>query len=249
MKERFNPKDPNVMRVRIGAHTGGSPLTAQDPETNIIRVTIAALAGALAGATRMATSSFDEAHAIPSAKAVKIALRTLQIIGYESGVADVMDPLGGSYYVESLTSELEKRAFAYLEKIEDRGGIVQVTESGWMQQEIAHSAYIRQKEIDEGKRVIVGVNKFVSDEKPALEIHKARPEIVKEQKIRLEKLRRERDNEAVQASLEKVRKTAQGKENLMPVVIEAVGNYATLEEVCGILREVFGEYEAFAMKT
>ena len=249
MKERFNPKDPNVMRVRIGAHTGGSPLIAREPENNIIRVTIAALAGALGGATRMATSSFDEAHAIPSAKAARIALRTLQIIGYESGVADVVDPLAGSYYVESLTSEVEKEALAYLKEIDDRGGIVKVVESGWMQQEIAHSAYMRQKEIDEGKRVVVGLNKFVSDEKPALEIHKVNPEIVKKQTISLEKLRRERDNEAVQHSLEKVRKSAQGKENLMPVVIEAVSNYATLGEVSGILKEVFGEYKALAIKT
>ena len=126
---------------------------------------------------------------------------------------------------------------------------MKVTESGWIQQEIAHSAYIRQKEIDEEKRIIVGVNKFVSDEKPVLEIHKARPEIVEEQKISLEKLRRERDNEAVQASLEKVRKVAQGKENLMPVVIEAVDNHATLGEVCGVLREVFGEYRALPITT
>jgi methylmalonyl-CoA mutase N-terminal domain/subunit len=246
MKERFNPKDPKVLGVRLGPITGGSPLTAQEPENNIIRVTIAALAGALGGSNYLANSSFDEAHAIPSAKAAKIALRTLQIIGYESGVTDVVDPLGGSYYVESLTTELEKRTLTYLKEIEDRGGIVNVIETGWIQQEIARSAYIRQKEIDEGKRVIIGVNKFASDEKPVLETHEANPEIVEKQKRRLKDMKRKRENEAVRRSLEKVRRVARSKENLMPTIMEAVNDYATLGEICGILREIFGEYTAIS---
>lgn len=244
MKERFNPKDANVLRVRLQPITGGTPLTAQEPENNIVRVAIAALAGALGGSSYLATSSFDEAHAIPSAKAAKIALRTLQIIGWETGVADVVDPLGGSYYVEALTNEMEKRTLAYLGEIEDHGGIVKTIETGWIQQEIARSAYVRQKEIDEGKRKVIGVNMYVSNEKPSLTTHEPKPEILEKQKKRLEGLRKERNDAVVKACLEKVRKTAESKENMFPVLFEAVSNYTTLGEITRVLKEVFGEYTA-----
>lgn len=243
LRERFGAKKPSSLRLSIGPGTGGSTFTAQQAENNIVRATIEALAAILGGVTYLHVAGFDEGHAIPSEKAATIGLRTQQILAYESGVTDVVDPLGGSYYVEALTDKIEKGVIDYLEKIEARGGMVKAIESGWMQQELARSAYQRQKEIEEQKRIIVGVNKFGSTEKIAYEVHKANPKVLEEMKRRLEKLRKERDNSAVQRRLRELSKAAQGKDNLVPFVLDAVKSYATIGEICGVLREVLGEYQ------
>ena len=243
MKGRFGAKKPASLWFRVGPGTGGSTLTAQQAENNIVRVTLEALAAILGGVQYLHTSSFDEGHGIPTQEAVTIALRTQQILAYESGVTDVVDPLGGSYYIEVLTDRIEREVIDYINQIEARGGIIKATESGWVQKEIARSSYLKQKEIAEGKRIIVGVNKFASDEKISFEIHRRDPKAAEEMKKRLEKLRRERDNSAVKRCLAEIGKVAKGKDNLTPVVLNAVRNYATIGEICGVLRGVFGEYQ------
>jgi len=242
LRERFGATNPASLRLSIGPGTGGSTFTAQEPENNIVRATIETLAAALGGVTYFHVAGFDEGHAIPTQRAATLALRTQQIVAYESGVAEVVDPLGGSYYVEALTNKIEEEISNYLLEIESRGGIIKAVESGWMQAEIAHSAYNKQKEIEEGKRVIVGVNKFGSGERPVFKIHRADPGIAEEMKQRVRKLREERNNPKVQHSLEELRKAAQGKENLVPFVFEAVKSYATIGEICSTLREVLGAY-------
>jgi methylmalonyl-CoA mutase, N-terminal domain len=243
VKERFNPQNPGSLAVRIGPTSGGSTLTAQQAENNIVRVAIQLLATVLGGGNFTKTSCFDEAHAIPTPKSHRISLMTQHIVAYESGITDVVDPLGGSYYVEALTNDMEKRIVDYLKKLEEKGGILKATESGWFQADIARSAYKRQKEIDEGKRVIVGVNKFVVDEMPDFETHRADPTVAEDMKGRLERLRQERDGDKVRASLAAIEKAARGKENLFPFVLAAVKNYATLGEICAIFRSLFGEYQ------
>lgn len=243
LRERFGAKKPASLWFRVGPGTGGSTLTAQQAENNIARVTLEALAAILGGVQYLHTSSFDEGHGIPTEEAATIALRTQQILAHESGVTDVVDPLGGSYYVEVLTDKIEKEVVDYINQIEARGGIIKATESGWVQKEIARSSYIRQGEIAEGKRIIVGVNKFASDEKAAFKVHRREPKAAEEMKKRLEKLRRERDNSAVQRCLAEIGKAAKGKDNLTPLVLDAVRNYATVGEICGVLREIFGEYQ------
>jgi methylmalonyl-CoA mutase N-terminal domain/subunit len=243
IKEKFGAKEPSSWRLRVGPGTGAVTLPAQQPENNIIRVTLEALAGTLGGVQYLHTSAFDEAYGTPTERSVKLALRTQQILAYESGVANVVDPLGGSYYIEALTDEIEDAVLRYLKEIEKMGGIVKVIESGWLQSQIDASAYQYQKEIEEGKRVIVGVNKFCTDEQMTFQIHRADPkgmEIIQE---RLEALRRERNEKALKYSLARVREAAQGTENLMPSILEAVKNYATMGEICGVLKEVFGEYK------
>lgn len=243
LKERFGAKKPASLWFRVGPGTGGSTLTAQQAENNIARVTLEALAAILGGVQYLHTSSFDEGHGIPTEEAVSIALRTQQILAHESGVTDVVDPLGGSYYIEMLTDKIEREVVDYINQIEARGGIIKATESGWVQKEIARSSYIRQKEIAEGKRIIVGVNKFASDERPTFEIHRRDPKAAEEMKKRLEKLRKERDNSAVQRCLAEIGEAAKGKDNLTPLVLDAIRNYATIGEICGVLRSVFGEYQ------
>jgi methylmalonyl-CoA mutase N-terminal domain/subunit len=246
MKERFGAKKPSSLRLKIGPGTGGSTFTAQQAENNIVRGTIEALAAILGGATYLHVAGFDEGYAIPSEKAATTGLRTQQILAYESGVTDVVDPLGGSYYVEALTDQIEREILDYLKRIEAKGGIVNAIESGWMQEELARSAYQRQKEIEQQKRIIVGVNKFIGAEKVDFEVHKANPKVVEEMKRSLEKLRRDRDNSAVQHNLRELRKAAQGKDNLVPFVLGAVKSYATIGEICRVLREVLGEYQPTA---
>jgi len=248
MKERFGAKKPASLWFRVGPGTGGSTLTAQQAENNIVRVTLEALAAILGGVQYLHTSSFDEGHGIPTQEAVTIALRTQQILAYESGVTDVVDPLGGSYYIEVLTDRIEREVIDYINQIEARGGIIKATESGWVQKEIARSSYLKQKEIAEGQRIIVGVNKFASDEKISFEIHRRDPKAAEEMKKRLEKLRRERDNSAVKRCLAEIGKVAKGKDNLTPVVLNAVRNYATIGEICGVLKGVFGEYQSPAFE-
>jgi methylmalonyl-CoA mutase N-terminal domain/subunit len=243
MKDRFKAKKAATLHYRFGTGTGGSTFTAQEPENNIVRATIEALAAVLGGATYLHTASYDEALAIPTERAVTISLKTQLILAYESGVTEVVDPLGGSYYVEALTDEIEEKVTEYLKKIGDKGGIIEAIKSGWFQREIAYAAYKKQKEIEEGKRIVVGVNKFVSQEKSHFHIHKTDPKVIEEMKRRVRKLREERDGKKVEQTLIELRKAAEGKDNLMPFVINAVKSYATIGEICEIFRKVFGEYK------
>jgi len=243
MKERFHAKNPRSMWMRMHVQTSGCTLTAQQPLNNIIRVTIQALAAVLGGTQSLHTNSFDEALALPSEEAVRVALRTQQIIAHESGAADTVDPLAGSYYIEALTNEMENRAMEYIQKIDDMGGVIEAIERGFFQKEIADSAYRYQREIDEKKRIIVGVNEYKTEETYPIPILRVDPKVEEEQVIRLQKLRRERDNRKVKEVLEKLHYAAEKDENLMPIIIDAVKAYATLGEICGVLREVYGEYK------
>lgn len=243
IKERFNPENPEALRVKIDPNTGGSVLTAQQAENNIVRITLELLGAALSGSTYIAPCSYDEVLAIPTEKAVTMSLRAMQIVAYESGVCDTVDPLGGSYYVEALTDEAEARILDYVKQIESKGGMMGVIKSGWLKQEVARSAYQKQKAIEEGKLVRVGLNKYFVDEKRSFELHKADTSLVEKRKESLRKLRAERDNSAAQLSLEKLRKAAQGKENLVPFAIDAVKVYATTGEIVKVLKGVFGEYK------
>ncbi|WP_457741811.1 acyl-CoA mutase large subunit family protein [Thermococcus sp.] len=245
MKEWFNAKNPRSMMLRFHTQTAGSTLTAQQPENNIVRVAIQALAAVLGGTQSLHTNSYDEALSLPTEKSVRIALRTQQIIAYESGVADTVDPLGGSYYIEWLTDHIYDEALKYIEKIQKMGGMMRAIERGYIQKEIADAAYKYQKEIEEGKRIIVGVNKFQTDEPLEVEILKVDPSIREKQIERLKKLRSERDNKKVEETLDKLRNAAESEEeNLMPYIIEAHRHLATLGEVTDVLREVWGEYRA-----
>ncbi|NJE10792.1 methylmalonyl-CoA mutase [Thermococcus sp. MAR1] len=245
MKEWFNAKNPRSMLLRFHTQTAGSTLTAQQPENNIVRVAIQALAAVLGGTQSLHTNSYDEALSLPTEKSVRIALRTQQIIAYESGVVDTIDPLGGSYYIEWLTDHIYDEALKYIEKIQKMGGMMRAIERGYIQKEIAESAYKVQKEIEEKKRIIVGVNEFIVDEPLDVEILKVDPSIREKQIERLKKLRSERDNKKVEEALDRLRKAAETEdENLMPYIIEAHRHLATLGEVTDVLREVWGEYRA-----
>jgi methylmalonyl-CoA mutase N-terminal domain/subunit len=242
-KDRFTPKNPKALQCLIEPNTGGSLLTAQQAENNIVRLALAVLGLVLGGVNYVASASFDEAHGIPTRKAATLALRTQQIIAYESGAADVVDPLGGSYYVEALTDQCEKEMLNFINQIESRGGLLKVTESGWIREEIRRSAYVSQKELEEGKRIRVGLNKFCVEEEPTFNIHKPDPKAVDERRKSLKKLKEERDGSAVQRSLKEIDKAAHSKVNLMPFIIDAVKNYATLGEITRVLKSVFGEYK------
>ncbi|ODN31109.1 acyl-CoA mutase large subunit family protein [Fervidobacterium thailandense] len=243
MKNRFGVTDPEAMKLRFHTQTGGSTLTAQQPLNNIIRVTIQALAAVLGGTQSLHTNSYDEAIALPTELSAMIALRTQQIIAYESGVADTVDPLGGSYVIEALTNEIERRAMEYIEKIDQMGGMIKAIESGYVQKEIHESAYKHQLAVERGEEVIVGVNKFQIQEETRIgEILKVDPELEKKQKERLKKLKERRDNEKVKKLLNKIKEVASTDENLFPYVLEAVKAYATVGEISNALREVFGEY-------
>jgi len=244
MKERFHAKNPRSMWMRMHVQTSGCTLTAQQPLNNIVRTTIQALAAVLGGTQSLHTNSFDEALCLPTEEAVRVALRTQQIIAYESGVTNTVDPLGGSYYVEALTKEMEEKAMEYIQKIDDMGGAVAAIEKGFFQKEIAESAYRYQREIDEKKRILVGVNEFtIEGEECPIELLRIDPKVEKEQVARLQKLKRERDNRKVKEILEKLHYAAEKEENLMPTIIEAVKAYATLGEITDVLRKVYGEYK------
>jgi methylmalonyl-CoA mutase N-terminal domain/subunit len=244
-RERFGAKDPRSMMLRFHTQTGGSTLTAQQPENNIIRTAIQALAAVLGGTQSLHTNSMDEALALPTEKAVQIALRTQQVIGYESGVADAIDPLGGSYYVEKLTDRIEAEATKYLNRIDDIGGSLRAIEMGFQQREIQEASYRYQMSVDDGHRTVVGVNQFRTDEEERPEILRVRPEVVKRQVDRLNKVRAERDNARLQQLLGVLESAAKGDANLMPVLIECVENYATIGEICQVLRAVFGEQREY----
>jgi methylmalonyl-CoA mutase N-terminal domain/subunit len=242
MRERFHARDPRSWMLRFHTQTSGVSLTAQQPEVNIVRVAYQALAAVLGGAQSLAACSFDEAHAIPTEKSVRLSLRTQQVLEHEAGVTDTVDPLGGSYYVESLTRRMEEEIKALIAKIDEMGGAIAAIEKGFIQKEIERRAYTIQKEIEAGKRIVVGVNAYQVDEKPDTVLFKSDPGQARRQVERLRDLRKRRGEARCQEALEQVRKAAQGDANLMPCLLEAVKSYATLGEICSVLREVFGEY-------
>ncbi len=243
MKERFHAKNARSMWMRMHVQTAGFTLTAQQPLNNITRVTVQALSAVLAGTQSLHTNSFDEALALPSEEAVRIALRTQQIIAHESGVANTIDPLAGSYYVENLTNEMEERTMEYFRKLDDMGGAIMAIEKGFFQKEIADSAYEYQKEVDEKRRILVGVNDYTTEEKQPIKVLRVDPKVEEEQVASLHKLKRERDNKKVDEMLEKLHYTAEKDENLMPIIINAVKAYATIGEICDVLRKIYGEYK------
>ncbi|MEJ2543538.1 MAG: methylmalonyl-CoA mutase family protein, partial [Calditrichaceae bacterium] len=243
MKEKFNAKKPKSMMLRFHTQTGGSTLTAQQPDNNVARVTIQTLAAVLGGTQSLHTNSSDEALGLPTEEAVQLALRTQQIVAHESGVTNSVDPLAGSYFVESLTDKIEQSVLQYLDKIEELGGMVRAIEAGYIQKEIQTAAYKYQQEIEKNERIIVGVNQFTGDDKNNPEILRVNPALRKLQSEKLENLKAERDNSQVEQLIEKLRKAARNdKINLMPFILDAVKAYTTLGEICGVLREEFGEY-------
>ncbi|QIB28064.1 acyl-CoA mutase large subunit family protein [Caloranaerobacter azorensis] len=243
MKERFKAKNKKSMIMKFHTQTAGSTLTAQQPDNNIIRVTIQTLAAVLGGTQSLHTNSRDEALALPTEDSVRIALRTQQIVAHESGVTATIDPLAGSYYVESLTKKIEEEAYEYIKKIDELGGSPRAIEKGFIQKEIQDSAYRYQMEVETGERIVVGVNKYQIEEEGHKDILKVDPSVGELQKEKLRKLKAERDNEKVKLTLEALRKVARTDENIMPYILDAVKAYATLGEICGVLREEFGEYQ------
>ena len=244
MKERYGASVPKAQLLRVHVHTAGSVLTAQQPLNNVVRITWQALSAVLGGIQSMACCAYDEAIALPTEESATLALRTQQLLAYESGVTDTIDPLAGSYYIETLTDKIEKEAYDYIDKIDRMGGAVAAIEQGYMQQEMAAHAYEYQHEVELGKRTVIGVNKFNDSKKLAeQDVLTADLSVGERQIARLEKMKAARDNEAVKAALEKLREAAKGTENLMPYLIDAVKTYATLGEICGVLREEFGEYK------
>ncbi|MEN6491564.1 MAG: methylmalonyl-CoA mutase family protein, partial [Rectinema sp.] len=247
MRDRFGAKNPKSWMLRFHTQTGGSTLTAQQPDNNIIRVTLQALAAVLGGTQSLHTNSRDEALALPTEEAVRIALRTQQIIAYESGAAETVDPLAGSYYVESLTDRIEKEALQYIKRIDDLGGAVKAIEQGYIQQEIQDSAYAWQMDVEKNERIIVGLNKFQVKENPPKGLLRVDPAVGEHQRQKLASLKANRNQNNVDSALASLRKAASGADNLMPPILEAVRAYATLGEICGVLREEFGEYKPNVM--
>jgi len=245
MKERFGAKDQRSWMLRFHTQTAGCTLTAQQPYNNIVRTAIEALAAILGGTQSLHTNSFDEAYWTPSEEAVTIAVRTQQLLAYENGIADVVDPAGGSYYLESLTNKLEKQAVDYIAKIDDFGGAVAAIEQGYQQREIQQSSYKYQKMVEEGKQKIVGVNDFVTGESKIASMLRVKQEMEAKQKGRLAKLKKERDNGEAKQTLSRLEKVARGKGNTMPAIIECVEAYATIGEICDVLRNVFGVQREF----
>jgi methylmalonyl-CoA mutase N-terminal domain/subunit len=243
MTERFGAKDDRSKVLRFHTQTGGSTLTAQQPENNIVRVTLQALAAALGGTQSLHTNGFDEALGLPTTRAAKIALRTQQVVGYESGIADTVDPLAGSYFVESLTDEVERRAQEYLDRIDDLGGAVAAIEARFMQDEIDSAAYAFAKAVDDGEKIVVGINKFIDEARERSEVFPIDVELQRSQIERVGRVRAERDQAAVDAALGDVRAAAQGTQNLLVPMKEALGRMATLGEVSDVLREEFGTYQ------
>jgi methylmalonyl-CoA mutase N-terminal domain/subunit len=243
MKERFGATNPASLRLRFHTQTAGCSLTAQQSENNVVRVTIEALASVLGGTQSLHTNSMDEALALPSETAVRVALRTQQIIAHESGAANTIDPCAGSYYIEHLTTQIEEQVMDYINKIDGLGGMQTAIEQGFPQREIHDSAYKYQQSVEAGTRGVVGVNMFQMSEKPTIDILRVDSAVEQLQLDKLKKLRQERDNKLVTSSLAAIRAAASGGENLMPVLLEAVKVYTTLGEICAVLREEFGVYE------
>ncbi len=245
MKERFKAEKPKSMMLRVHTQTAGSMLTAQQPNNNIVRVALQTAAAVMGGTQSLHTNSRDEALALPTEDSVMVALRTQQIVAYESGLADVIDPLAGSYYVEAMTNRIEAEAWEYIKKIDDLGGAVAAIEKGYIQKEIQDSAYKWQMDVESGARVIVGVNKFQVEEEAPKNLLRVDASVGEKQKAKVEAMKAKRDNAAVQAALADLKTACSDEnENLMPHILAAVKTYATLGEICGVMREVFGEYEA-----
>ena len=243
MKEKFGAKNPKSLMLRFHTQTAGSTLTAQQPDNNIIRVTIQALAAVLGGTQSLHTNSRDEALALPTEDSVRIALRTQQIIAHESGVTETVDPLAGSYYVEYLTNTIEQKAYEYIDKIEKLGGAAKAIEKGYIQQEIQESAYKYQKDVEAKNRIVVGVNMYQIKEEPPKGLLRVNPEVEKRQISKLSELKSSRDNDKVKQTLEELKHKASTEENLVPYILQCVKAYCTLGEICQVLREVFGEYK------
>ena len=243
MEERFGAENPKSKQLKFHTQTGGSTLTAQQVDNNVVRVAYQALAAVLGGTQSLHTNGKDEALSLPTEKSVRTALRTQQILAHESGAADTIDPLAGSYYVESLTDGVEAEAFELLEEIDQRGGMLDCVKNQWVQRQIQDVAFERQREIEEGERVIVGVNEYRVDEEPEVDIEEVSEEDERRQVDHLEEVRADRDDEAVEETLAALGDAARGDDNLVPYVVDAVKAYATIGEICGVLREEFGEYQ------
>jgi methylmalonyl-CoA mutase, N-terminal domain len=242
MRDRFGARDPRSMQLRTHAQTAGVSLTAQQPYNNVVRTSLQALAAVLGGTQSLHTNSLDETYALPTEEAVTLALRTQQIIAYESGVDRVVDPLAGSYYVEYLTDQMEKQAVEYLRRIDEMGGIIRAVEEHFPQKEIGDSAYRYQREIETRERVIVGVNEFREEREAPIDLLKIDERVTREQVERVQQVRAQRDDEVVRAALQRVEAAARGSDNLMPPVLSAVKAYATLGEICDVFRNVWGRY-------
>jgi methylmalonyl-CoA mutase N-terminal domain/subunit len=243
MDERFGAENPKSKQLKFHTQTGGSTLTAQQIDNNVVRVAYQALAAVLGGTQSLHTNGKDEALSLPTEKSVRTALRTQQILAHESGAADTIDPLAGSYYVESLTDELEREAFALLDEVDRRGGMLAAVKSQWVQGRIQDVAFDRQQEIEEGERIIVGVNEYQVDEDPEVDLEEVTEEDERRQVERLETVREERDDEAVEAALAALRDAARGDDNLLLPIVDAVKTYATVGEISNVLRDEFGEYQ------
>jgi methylmalonyl-CoA mutase N-terminal domain/subunit len=243
MRQRFEAKNPTSWMLRFHTQTGGSTLTAQQPENNVTRVALQALAAVMGGTQSLHTNSMDEALWLPTEKAVRVALRTQQVIAHESGVADTIDPLAGAYIVEYLTDEIEKQAEAYINKIDAMGGALKAIEQGYMQGEIQEAAYQTQRAIEQGEQIVVGVNAFQVNEHIELERLKVDPVIEQRQVARLQAFKARREAARVSELLQHLEGAAQGTDNLMPLFIELVAQGLTLGEICGVLRRVWGEYQ------
>jgi len=243
MDERFDAEKPASKQLKFHTQTAGSTLTAQQVENNVVRVAYQALAAVFGGTQSLHTNGKDEALSIPTEQSVRTALRTQQILAHESGAADTIDPLAGSYYVESLTDELEEAAFEILEEIDERGGMTRAIDAGWVQRQIQDTAFERQQEIESGERIIVGVNEFTVEEEEEVDIEEVSKAQQERQKERLQEIREERDDDAVQDRLDALEEAARGEENLLPYIIDAVKVYATTGEICDAMRDVFGEHQ------
>jgi len=243
MRDTFGAKNPRSWLLRFHTQTAGVSLTAQQPEMNIVRTTIQGLAAVLGGTQSLHTNSYDEAYQVPHEKAVRIALRTQQILAHESGVANTVDPLGGSYFLEALTDELESEAYGYFDRIQELGGVLPAIRKGFFQQEIANSAYRYQREVEDRERTIVGVNEFVVDEQPEVEPLRVTTASLRGQLERLRRIRKSRDPKKHARTLDRLRKACEGDENTMPFILDAVRAKATLGEICDVMREVFGVWE------
>jgi methylmalonyl-CoA mutase, N-terminal domain len=244
MKERFHAKNPKSMMIRFHTQTAGCTLTAQQPKNNIVRVAYQALSAVLGGTQSLHTNSMDEALSLPSEESVQIALKTQQMIAYETGVTDTVDPLAGSYYLEALTREIYDRAYDYIRKIDEMGGAPAAIEQGYIQREIQDSAYAYQREIEKDERIVVGLNRFHIEEERPKNLLRVNPAVRNQQIERLQKLKAERNDESVKNALAALDRGARGEENLMTLILEAVRSYSTLGEICDVLRGVFGEYQA-----
>jgi methylmalonyl-CoA mutase, N-terminal domain len=244
MKERFGATNPKAMALRFHAQTGGSTLTAQQPDNNVVRVAIQAFSAVCGGAQSLHTNAFDEALALPTEESAKLALRTQQLLAAEAGVLDAADPLGGSYFIEALTDELEARAWELIERVDELGGAVDAIEQGFVQDEIEQSAFAWQRAVENGERVIVGVNRFQEESEPRVELHKIDPEGERRQIERTARVRADRNAGEAARAVQEVREAAKGEQNLLPFLREALRAHCTVGELCETLREEWGMYDS-----